>query len=72
MVRDRTSLENYHSVYCNSADISGGEEVLETRAEEQEWAHGSEAYAVDTGVRYLWDASAKNWVAQNAPIQGGE
>ena len=69
MIRDMTSLQNYHSVICNTADISGDSAPLEAKAKSEKWAHGSKAYDLETAVTYLWDMDNETWIAQNvSPI----
>lgn len=66
MIVDKGAMQNYHSVYVNTDDISGASEVMTEKAKTEKWRHGSEAYDVETGTIYLWDAENENWVAQNA------
>lgn len=69
MIRDMTSLQNYHSVICNTADISGDSAPLVDKATDEKWAHGSKAYDVETAVLYMWDEENETWIAQNvSPI----
>ncbi len=69
MIRDMTNMQNYHSVICNTADISGDSAPLVEVATNAEWAHGSKAYDVETAVLYMWDKANEVWIAQNvSPI----
>ena len=66
MIVDKGQMSGYHSVFVNTDDITGADEVMTAKAKSEKWRHGSEAYDVETGIIYLWDAENENWVAQNA------